>query len=55
MVSYMTGNDVIYTSANIGNDFVTISIQKTDEANESENDNLMGIGQLFPLPTNMWK
>jgi hypothetical protein len=59
MVDYMTNKDVIYKSANIGDDLYTISLEKTDEANENEYEKSMQIHvKGFPQPdleTNLWK
>jgi len=58
MVKYMTDNDVIHKGANIGNDFYTLTLHKSDEANENEYQNSMRINDKnFPQPdlnTNIW-
>lgn len=58
-VNYMTKNDVFYKPTNIAGIMHTLSIEKTDEANENDYENLMKINNRHftkpDLPTDMWK
>lgn len=55
-VRYMKRRDVIYKSVRMGTQMYTLTIEKTDEANENWYQNKMRINKQGPgLPTNMWK
>lgn len=56
MVKDMTKRDVIHKFANIGEDFYTVDLEKTDEANDNWYENEMRVSKNTPeLPTNMFK
>lgn len=59
-VNYMKENDVIYKSIRMGEQMVTLSIEKTEQANENEYENMMKVTPKHHnptpnLPTDMWK